>query len=136
MELAQSLVKELIRLNVSILPFAREEAELKLKRYKKLRECLLEEGHIKQMPNGDYIGEQFEFTDLDAEIQLVLMELAWAWNANPCQMAQQLALVPELFENAFSKFSKEDKELAMKNFYMAFNDVSKRRQQDKSWDYQ
>ena len=136
MELAQSLVKELIRLNVSMLPFAKEEAELKLKRYKKLKECLLEEGHIKQMPNGDYIGEQFAFSGLDYEIQLVLMELAWTWNANPGQMAQQLALVPELFENAFSKFSKEDKELAIKNFYMAFNDVSKRRQQDKSWDYQ
>ena len=136
MELAQSLVKELIHLNVSMLPFAREEAELKLKRYKKLKECLLEEGHIKQMPNGDYIGEQFVFSDLDDALQFVLMEIAWAWNANPCQMAQQLALVPELFENAFSKFSKEDKELAMKNFYMAFNDVSKRRQQDKSWDYQ
>ena len=113
-----------------------EEAELKLKRYKKLRECLLEEGHVKQMLNGDYIGEQFAFSDLDYEIQLVLMELAWTWNANPGQMAQQLALVPELFENAFSKFPKEDKGLAMKNFYLAFNEESKRRQQDKSWDYQ
>ena len=135
MELAQAFVKDLIRLNVSILPFAMEEAELKLKRYKKLKECLLEEGHIKQMPNGDYIGEQFVFTDLDDALQFVLMEIAWAWNANPCQMAQQLALVPELFEKAFSKFSKEDKELAMKNYYLAFNEESKRRQREQSWDY-
>ena len=135
MHLAHAVVGELIELKLSILPFAQDEADLKLKRYERIKEWVISSGFVEETPEGGFRGVAHQFTDLDYELQICLMEIAFHWNANPARLVQEIVAVPGLFEVTWNAMHDQQKRVGRRNLYAQINQDSQARQDSASWQF-
>jgi len=140
MEFASALAREIVDLWITKMPFAKEEAIIKLRRYELLKTQLLEAGLLvdySDEPDGGFRLTGCNFNDLPLELKLPLLEIADRWGANPVTVLQEIAAVPQIFATTQSMIegSVHSAELASTKHHKRIHERLKERQSLETWLY-